>query len=103
MLQELIKLWQLLNYLCGKRLVAIMPELLANLANLANCAWLRPPRNLSATSAGGFLDRLLKPERRKHELRSRAHTKPGDYIKHQIPIRPLRSGISNSLVLWRWI
>jgi len=24
--QALIKLWQLLNYLCGKRLVAIMPE-----------------------------------------------------------------------------
>src|SRR2546423_14317113 len=23
--QELIKLWELLNYLCGKRLVAIMP------------------------------------------------------------------------------
>ena len=29
--QALIKLWQLLNYLCGKRLVAIMPELIAKL------------------------------------------------------------------------
>jgi hypothetical protein len=29
--QELIKLWELLNYLCGKRLVAIMPELIAKL------------------------------------------------------------------------
>ena len=25
--QELVKLWELLNYSCGKRLVAIMPEL----------------------------------------------------------------------------
>jgi hypothetical protein len=29
--QELIKLWELLNYSCGKRLVAIMPELIAKL------------------------------------------------------------------------
>jgi hypothetical protein len=29
--QELLKLWQLLNYLCGKRMVAIMPELIAKL------------------------------------------------------------------------
>ena len=29
--QELIKLWQLLDYICGKRLVAIMPELIAKL------------------------------------------------------------------------
>jgi hypothetical protein len=28
---ELIKLWELLNYLCGKRVVAIMPELIAKL------------------------------------------------------------------------
>ena len=30
-LAELRKLWELLNYVCGKRLVAIMPELLAKL------------------------------------------------------------------------
>ena len=29
--EALIELWQLLNYLCGKRLVAIMPELIAKL------------------------------------------------------------------------
>jgi hypothetical protein len=29
--QELVKLWELLNYSCGKRLVAIMPELIAKL------------------------------------------------------------------------
>ena len=30
-LQQLLKLWELLNYVCGKRLVAIMPELIAKL------------------------------------------------------------------------
>jgi hypothetical protein len=58
--QELIKLWQLLNYSCGKRLMAILPEL---------------------------VDRLLQPERRKQQLRRRLHTKPGTLLKHQIPIR----------------
>src|SRR6185295_18757165 len=29
--RELIKLWEMLNYVCGKRLVAIMPELIAKL------------------------------------------------------------------------
>ena len=29
--RELSKLWELLNYSCGKRLVAIMPELIAKL------------------------------------------------------------------------
>ncbi len=33
------------------------------------------------------IDRLLKPERRKHELRGRSGTKPGTLLKKQIPIR----------------
>jgi hypothetical protein len=33
------------------------------------------------------IDRLLQPERRKHQLRGRSHTKPGTLLKHQIPIR----------------
>ena len=33
------------------------------------------------------IDRLLKSERRKHQLRARSHTKPGTLLKHQIPIR----------------
>ncbi|MCA1577395.1 MAG: hypothetical protein LC794_08540 [Acidobacteria bacterium] len=35
-LSQLLKLWELLNYVCGKRLVAIMPELIAKLARLLN-------------------------------------------------------------------
>lgn len=33
------------------------------------------------------IDRLLKPERRKYELRGRSGTKPGTLLKKQIPIR----------------
>ena len=34
--RELMKLWKLLNYSCGKRLVAIMPQLVAKLECLQN-------------------------------------------------------------------
>ena len=33
------------------------------------------------------IDRLLRAERRKHELRGRGRTKPGTLLKKQIPLR----------------
>jgi len=33
--QEIVKLWQLLNYACGERLVAIIPELQCGEARIA--------------------------------------------------------------------
>jgi hypothetical protein len=33
------------------------------------------------------IDRRLAPERRKHQLKGRSHTKPGSLLKSQIPIR----------------
>ena len=41
---------------------------------------------LLRVSAAG-VDRLLRPERKRFELKSRARTKPGTLIKHQVPIR----------------
>jgi Integrase core domain len=87
MLQELIKLWQLLNYLCGKRLVAIMPELIAKLEQFGELRLAATTKEKLLHISAATVDRLLKPERRKHELRSRSHTKPGTLLKHQIPIR----------------
>jgi hypothetical protein len=85
--QELIKLWQLLNYLCGKRLVAIMPELIARLEQFGELRLAPTTKEKLLRISAATVDRLLKPERRKHELRSRSHTKPGTLLKHQIPIR----------------
>ena len=85
--QALSKLWQLLNYICGKRLVAIMPELIAKLEQFGELRLtLRTKEKLLRISAAS-IDRLLQPERRKHQLRGRSHTKPGTLLKHQIPIR----------------
>jgi hypothetical protein len=33
------------------------------------------------------IDRLLRPERQKYQLKGRSHTRPGTLLKHQIPMR----------------
>jgi len=85
--QALIKLWQLLNYLCGKRLVAIMPELIAKLEQFGELRLTPLTKEKLLRISAATVDRLLQPERRKQQLRRRSHTKPGTLLKHQIPIR----------------
>jgi hypothetical protein len=85
--QALIKLWQLLNYICGKRLVAIMPELIAKLEQFGELRLTPLTKQKLLRISASSIDRLLQPERRKQQLRRRAHTKPGTLLKHQIPIR----------------
>ena len=85
--QALSELWQLLNYLCGKRLVAIMPELIAKLEQFGELRLTPLTKEKLLRISAASIDRLLQPERRKHQLRGRAHTKPGTLLKHQIPIR----------------
>src|SRR5207247_2004671 len=43
-------------------------------------------RKLGRMSAA-TIDRLLRPERKKYQLKGRAHTRPGTLLKHQIPLR----------------
>lgn len=85
--QELVKLWELLNYSCGKRLVAIMPELIAKLEQFGELRLAPSTKEKLLRISATTVDRLLQPERRKQQLRRRAHTKPGTLLKHQIPIR----------------
>ena len=84
---ELVKLWQLLNYACGKRLVAIMPELIAKLEQFGELRLAPVTKEKLLRISAATVDRLLQPERRKQQLRRRSHTKPGTLLKHQIPIR----------------
>ena len=83
----LIKLWRMMDYICGKRLQPALPELLRALEryNELPCDRLTKQKLLRISAA--TIDRLLRPERRKHELRGQARTKPGTLLKHQIPIR----------------
>lgn len=83
----LVQLWELLDYLCGKRLVAILPELMVKLEQFKELQLEPETRQKLLQMSAATADRILQPERRKHSLRGRGRTTPGSLLKHQIPIR----------------
>lgn len=86
-LEGLKKIWAILDFICGKRLKAILPEVIAVLERHHEIALNAAVRQKLISISAATIDRLLAPERRKFALRGRAGTKPGTLLKHQIPIR----------------
>jgi IS30 family transposase len=88
LLPALKRLWEMLDFICGKRLVAALPEVVAR---LMQCGELRLKKSIQKKlieMSASTLDRLLKPEREKYRLKKRrGGTKPGTLLKHQIPVR----------------
>jgi Integrase core domain len=86
-LVALRRIWLILDFICGKRLVAIMPEILKRLEYFGELKVDARTREKLRRISAATIDRLLSPERRKHQLRGRARTKPGTLLKKQIPLR----------------
>jgi len=86
-LAPLKKVWEILDFIGSKRLVAALPEVVPR---LVACRELRLTKSvqkkLLAISASS-IDRLLQRERAKYVLKRRGGTKPGTLLKHQVPIR----------------
>lgn len=86
-LKALKKVWKIMDYICGKRLVAALPE---TVSRLVNCDELRISRKVHEKLmriSASTIDRLLASERKKFALKGRSGTKPGTLLKHQIPVR----------------
>lgn len=83
----LVRLWRIMDYICGKRLQPILAELLTVLERDNEFRCDRETRVKLLRISAASIDRLLKSERRKYELRGRSGTKPGTLLKKQIPIR----------------
>jgi hypothetical protein len=83
----LVRLWRIMDYICGKRLQPMLPELITVLERHNEFSCDRETRAKLLRISAASIDRLLRPERRKYELRGRAGTKPGTLLKKQIPIR----------------
>lgn len=83
----LVKLWRIMDYICGKRLQPSLPELLTVLERHNEFRCDRETRAKLLRISAASIDRLLRTERRQYELRGRAGTKPGTLLKKQIPIR----------------
>jgi len=78
---------ELLDQSCGKRLVASLRWLVARLVEQGELRVKKRVQEKLITLSAATVDRLLRLERKKYELKSRARTKPGTLLKHQVLIR----------------
>jgi Integrase core domain len=83
----LILCWATLGMPAGKRLAPVLAELMAVLRRFSELDIDDDTAALLAGMSAATIDRRLAPERRKHQLKGRSHTKPGSLLKSQIPIR----------------
>ena len=86
-LGSLKQIWAIMDYICGKRLAAILPEVIPILEKHREIVLDAITRKKLLSISASSIDRLLAAERRKWMLRGRSGTKPGTLLKHQIPIR----------------
>ena len=86
-LECLRKIWVILDLICGKRLAAILPEVITVLEHHREIVLDAATRQKLCSISAATIDRVLAPERRKFALRGRCGTKPGTLLKQQIPIR----------------
>jgi len=85
--RALKKVWKIMDYICGKRLAAILPEVVPILVRHGELRVSRLVQKKLMQISAAAIDRLLAPERRKFAIKGRTRTKPGTLLKHQIPIR----------------
>ena len=85
--EVLMPVWRIMDYPCGKRLVAMLPAVLPILERYQEIAPAAEVRHKLLEVSAATIDRLLAPERKRLRLRGRAGSKPGTLLKHQIPIR----------------
>lgn len=81
------KVWATLDELCGKRLAAAMPHMVAAMERCGELMVSAEVRAKLLAMSAATIDRLLAPDRAKLALKGRTGTKPGTLLKHQIPIK----------------
>lgn len=86
-LVALSAIWYIMDCICGKRLAPMLKTIIPILEKHHEIQLDEETRTKLLNISSATIDRLLKPERKKHTLKGRSHTKPGTLLKHQIPIR----------------
>lgn len=83
----LIRLWKLLDYLCGKRLVAALAGTLEALERHGELQLSEEVRQKLLSISAATIDRVLASEKKKLRLKARSGTKPGTLLRHQVAVR----------------
>ena len=81
------QVWKILDFMCGKRLVAVLGETLERLERFGEISCDAETREKLNRISAATIDRLLAGERKKYQLRGRSGTRPGSLLKKQIPMR----------------
>lgn len=81
------KIWLIMGCICGKRLAPILKEVIPRLKEHNEIILDRSTEEKLLNISASTIDRLLREDKKKFELRGRSHTKPGSMLKSQIPIR----------------
>jgi hypothetical protein len=85
--QALVRVWRIMDYICGKRLAPVLGEIVERLQRHNELRCDAETRKKLMRMSAATIDRLLRPERLKYQFKGRAHTRPGTLLKHQIPMR----------------
>jgi hypothetical protein len=80
-------IWEAANYICAKRLVPFLPELLPALERHGHLQVAEDVRSQLLAISPATADRLLSVARRDPALRGLSTTKAGNLLKRQIPVR----------------
>lgn len=81
------RVWKILDFICGKRLVAVLGETLEKLERFGEISCDAETREKLNRISASTIDRLLAAERKKYQLKGRSGTRPGSLLKKQIPMR----------------
>lgn len=81
------KIWELFDYMCGKRLAVLIRMNIDVLSNDTELEIDESIRDKIIKISPSTIDRMMAPERNKLNFKGISHTKAGTLLKHQIPIR----------------
>lgn len=81
------KIWLIMGCICGKRLAPILKEIIPRLKEHNEIILDRATEEKLLRISASTIDRLLREDKKKFELKGKSHTKPGSMLKSQIPIR----------------
>src|SRR5437899_3307021 len=85
--EALAAAWAAANFICGKRLVPFLPQLVPALERHGHLTLTDEVRGQLMAISPATADRLPRPLRPADHPRGRGTTKAGGLLKHQIPIR----------------
>lgn len=81
------KIWGISDYICGKRLIAIIPEMVRKFEKFNEYDFSDPVKEKLKKISASTIDRLLSPSRKSLGRRGTSMTKSTSYLIDRIPVK----------------